>query len=318
MKRNKKDYKPMDLTRLRVKSITQRRSLVEVKDFARLAAPGCGFRQFERSLPNLLAARELRALADEIARAARRGRPVVAAIGAHVIKCGASPLLIDLMKRGVISALATHGAGAVHDYEISLAGTTSEAVAAGLPNGEFGMARETASGIATAAERGAQGAGLGRALGETILRDRNRWARYSLFATAAALKIPATVHVAVGTDVVHMHPQISGAALGEASLVDFKILCAVVGDLDGGVWLNIGSAVILPEVFLKALSAARNLGHRVEDFCSANLDMIQHYRPKTNVLLRPRGKGFAITGHHEIMLPMLRMMVLERMGKARR
>jgi hypothetical protein len=238
---------------------------------------------------------------------------VVAAVGAHVIKCGASPLLIDLMKRGIVNAVATNGAAAVHDYEISLIGRTSEDVAAGLPDGEFGMARETAQGMARAAERGAQGDGLGRALGRMILKDKNRWARHSLFATAAALKIPATVHVAIGTDVVHMHPQISGAALGESSLQDFRILCSVVGDLDGGVWLNIGSAVLLPEVFLKALSAARNLGHKVEDFCSANLDMIQHYRPRQNVLLRPRGKGFAITGHHEIMLPLLRMMVLQRM-----
>jgi len=316
MKRKGKDYGPTDLTRLRTKSIAQRRSLVEVKDFARLAPAGGGFRAFERSLPNLLAARELRGLADAIARAARSGRPVVAAIGAHVIKCGASPILIDLMRRGVITALATHGAGAVHDYEVSLAGKTSEDVAEGLPSGGFGMARETASGLARAAERGAQGEGLGRALGKMILKDKNRWARYSVFATAAKLKIPATVHVAIGTDVAHMHSQISGAALGEASLVDFRILCSVVGDLEGGVWLNIGSAVVMPEVFLKALSVARNLGHRVEDFCSANLDMIQHYRPRQNVLLRPRGKGFAITGHHEIMLPMLRMMVVERMRDA--
>jgi hypothetical protein len=309
-----KQYKPADLTRLRVSPLARRRSLVDAKDFARPVPAGASFRAFARSLPDILAAKDLRTLADEIARAARRGRPVVAAIGAHVIKCGASPLLIDLMRRGVITALAGNGACAVHDYEISLIGRTSEDVAAGLPDGKFGMARETALAVARAAERGARGPGLGRALGEMILEDKNRYARSSLFAMAAALGIPATIHVALGADVVHMHPQISGAALGEASLADFRILCSVVGDLEGGVWLNIGSAVLMPEVFLKALSAARNLGHKVKNFCAANLDMIQHYRPRANVLMRPRGKGFAITGHHEIMLPLLRMMILDRMA----
>ncbi len=314
--RTRKNYKPMDLSALRVYPVAGRRSLVDVKDFGRPARPGASFGAFERSLPNTLAARELRGLADEVAKASRRGRPVVAAFGAHVIKSGVGPVLIDLMKRGVVTALATHGASAVHDYEISLIGRTSEDVAEGLSNGAFGMARETAAALGRAAKRGAQGEGLGRALGEMIREDKNPWARHSVFAAASRLKVPATVHVALGTDIVHMHPQVSGAALGEASLTDFRILCSVVGDLEGGVWLNIGSAVVMPEVFLKALSAARNLGCKVKNFCCANLDMIQHYRPRANVLMRPRGKGYAITGHHEIMLPLLRMMVVERMRHA--
>lgn len=317
MRRTRKDYKPIDLRPLKTCPLAKRHSLVEVANFAKLPQPDASFSAFERSLPDILAARELRALADEIAHSARKQRPVVVAFGAHVIKCGTSPILIDLMKRGVITALATNGAGALHDYEIARIGKTSEDVAARLPDGTFGTADDTASAIARAAERGAQGEGLGRALGRLILEEKNRWTRYSVFANAAALGLPATVHVAVGTDVTHMHPQISGAALGQASLLDFKILCSVVADLEDGVWLNIGSAVILPEVFLKALSVVRNLGHKVQDFCTANLDMIQHYRPRTNVLMRPGGKSFAITGHHEIMLPLLRMMVFSRLNKGK-
>lgn len=237
------------------------------------------------------------------------------ALGAHVIKCGLSPLIIDLVNRRIITAIAMNGAAAIHDYEVSLIGATSEDVAESLKDGSFGMAKETAEAFQAASAHGMKGGrGLGRALGYKIIEEKNAYNDLSLLALGVRRNIPITVHVALGTDTIHMHPNISGKDLGEASHIDFKILASVVSRLEGGVWLNVGSAVIMPEVFLKAISIARNLGHKVENFVTVNMDMIQHYRPQTNVVKRPTRYGYAITGHHEIMLPLLRMGVLSKLG----
>jgi hypothetical protein len=225
-------------------------------------------------------------------------------------------VLADLVRRGVVTAVAMNGAAAIHDYELSLIGQTSEDVAAALNDGSFGMARETAEAFAKAALVGAQGDGLGSALAAMALRNPHR--KLSLLAACAKAGIPVTVHVSVGADIVHMHPQVSGRDLGEATLLDFRVLSSVVAGLDGGVWMNLGSAVMLPEVFLKAVSIARNLGHRITEFTTVNLDMIQHYRPRANVLARPRGKAIAITGHHEILLPLVAAGLIEALPARRR
>jgi hypothetical protein len=210
-----------------------------------------------------------------------------------------------------VTAVAMNGSGAIHDYEMSLIGETSEDVSHSLKDGTFGMAKETAEAIQDAAS--VPESGLGRAIGNKILKDKNKYKQHSILAEAARLNIPATVHVAIGTDIIHMHPCVSGSDMGESSHIDFKILCSVVSELEGGVWLNVGSAVIMPEVFLKAITVARNLGRKVKNFTTVNMDMIQHYRPQTNVVKRPTTHGYSITGHHEIMLPLLRLGILSKL-----
>ncbi len=294
---------PIDLRNLKTYSIAKRRNLVHIKDFGTLAK-GAGAADLINSLPDIYAGRDLRVLIHEIVRAHRSGRTVAAAIGGHVIKVGCGPVLGDLVRRGVISSVAMNGAAAIHDFELSLIGETSEDVAETLQDGSFGMAAETAEAFAQAALVGASGGGLGRAIAEQAAR--NKHAKISLLAACARADVPVTVHLSVGADITHMHPQVSGRDLGESTLVDFRLLCSVVGGLEGGVWMNIGSAVMMPEVFLKAVSVARNLGRTLRTFTTVNLDMIQHYRPRANVLARPRGKALAITGHHEILLPLLR------------
>ncbi len=305
-------YKPVDLSRIRTEPLAQRPSLVRIEQAASRTGPGASASQLVDSLPDLLAARDFRELIDAIAHAHRDGRPVCLALGAHVIKCGLSTLVIDLMERGVITALVTNGACAVHDYELAAVGKTSEDVAARLPDGSFGAAADTAHALNEAALNGAE-KGFGRALGELILAKKLPHAQSSLYAAAAQLGLPATVHVAIGTDVVHMHPVTDASALGRATLTDFRLLVSVVSDLEGGVYLNFGSAVVLPEVFLKALSAARNLGAEVKNFVTADFDMIKHYRPMENVVRRPGGRGLSFTGHHEIMLPLLRQAIIDRL-----
>jgi hypothetical protein len=294
---------PLDGKGLKTYPIARRRNLVTFRDFGTLA-DGKQAANLINSLPAIYAGRDLRILIHDIARACRRKKTVACAIGGHVIKVGGGPLLADLVGRGVVTAVAMNGAAAIHDYEISLIGQTSEDVAESLPDGSFGMARETAEAFSQAAMMGAMGPGLGSALAERAARNRHRKA--SLLAACARHGVPVTVHLSIGADITHMHPQVSGRDLGESSLIDFRILSGVVARLEGGVWMNIGSAVMMPEVFLKAVSVARNLGHRLREFTTANLDMIQHYRPKANVLARPRGKAIALTGHHEILLPLLR------------
>ena len=321
MKKLIKNYKPIDLTGIKTYPIKKRKNLVGIKQFSK-AIEYREFNKFIDSLPNILAGNNLRDVIDAIVKASVKKRQVVMAIGAHVIKCGLSPIIIDLMRRGIVTTIAMNGSAAIHDYEISLIGETSEDVAHSIEDGCFGMARETAEAIQTAASqalpqqrKNPNGIGLGNAAGKKINRDKNKYRQYSILSAAAKLNIPATVHVAIGTDIIHMHPNISCSNLGESSHIDFKILCSVVTQLEGGVWMNVGSAVIMPEVFLKALTVARNLGNKVKNFTTVNMDMIQHYRPQTNVVKRPTTHGYSIMGHHEIMLPLLRLGILSKLHK---
>ncbi|MDR4506389.1 MAG: hypothetical protein MRK01_16580 [Candidatus Scalindua sp.] len=319
MEKHKKEQRPIDLSGIRSSSIKKRKNLVNLKQFAGVTEQK-DFGIFLGSIPKLLAGNYLREVIESIVKAANQGKHVVLAIGAHVIKCGLSPLLIDLMERNIVTAVAMNSAAAIHDYEISLIGETSEDVAHSLEDGSFGMAKETVKAFQRAASRGSlkeEGnigeTGLGRALGNIIIKDRNIHEQFSVLAAAASLNIPLTIHTAIGTDTIYMHPNISSADLGESSHVDFRILCSVVTELEGGVWLNIGSAVIMPEVFLKALTVSRNLGRKVDNFTAVNMDMIQHYRPLTNVVKRPGNKGYSLTGHHEIMIPLLRAGILSKL-----
>jgi hypothetical protein len=299
---------PLDLSRLRRTSIVEASRKVSEEDLARVVPPSAAMLDFIRGLPRVLAGREFAEFLRETAVRHRDGQPLLLMYGGHVVKCGLTPLLIDLMERGYVAALATNGAGAIHDVEMALYGRTSEDVAAGLADGSFGMVRETGDFFADAV-RGQADEGLGEALGRRLQEADPAIAPRSLLATAVRLGRPATVHVAIGTDIVHQHPDLPAAALGEATYRDFRILCTVLSRMErGGVVVNIGSAVVLPEVFLKALSVVRNLGHRVHDLVTANFDMLQHYRPRVNVVDRPTrsgGRGFSFTGHHEILVPLL-------------
>ncbi len=290
--------------------IATRSFKVKTGDFAAKPATSGSFADFWTGLPKILAAESLRKVAAAIHDAKRKGKPVVLAFGAHVLKTGLGPVLIDLVERGFVTALATNGASGIHDFEVAFHGKTSEDVGPVLETGEFGMSRETGEGIFRALRAGRKkGVGYGRALGEAILRGRLPYRDLSLFAAAAKAEVPLTVHVALGTDTLVQHPGMDGALVGEMSIRDFTTIRRVIADLgDGGVWINAGSAVIMPEVFLKALSMARNLGNDVRRFTTVDLDMIRHYRPNENVLKRPvlsGGASYAITGHHEILLPLL-------------
>lgn len=311
---------PLNLSKLRLKSREQRDHKVELAALGRATPPGSPFGQWFDSLPDFLGARQLRDTVAAVVAAHRAGRPVVFAFGGHVIKTGCSPLVIDLIERGVITAVASNGSGPIHDLELAETGATSEEVAETIRDGSFGMVRETCERMNEAARRGADGRGLGRALGELLNAQAAPYKDRSIFAAAARAGIPATAHVAIGTDTVHVHPNLDGAALGAATLADFRTICAVVAGLGagrngqpGGVWLNVGSAVVLPEVFLKAVSVARNLGHDLDAMHTANFDMLPHYRPTQNVLTRPvrPGHGHALIGHHELLLPLLRQAVIE-------
>jgi len=311
MKRRRPGPRPFDLSRVRTASIRGRRSLVSVEGFGRPLGPGAKAGDLLDALPRFLGAEHLRALASAVAASRRRGRGVVLAMGGHVVKTGCSPYVVDLMERGLVTGAALAGSTAIHDYEIALAGETSEDVAEGLQEGEYGMAEETGSAFAAAAaDAAARGVGLGRALGDRILRGRHPHRRHSILAAAARLGLPATVHVAVGTDIVHMHPRCDGAALGEATFTDFRIACTVVSGLSGGVWINLGSAVVLPEVFLKAITVARNAGRPVKGLTTGSFDMLRMYRPETNVVRRPAHRGYALLGQHEVLIPIFHAMVL--------
>jgi len=307
-----KDYKPADLRKIGTHGITRRKTKVSLDHLASLPEPEATFDEFLASLPDILAASRLRRLIKAIVAARKKDRPVVFAMGGHVVKCGLGPVVVDLMRRGFVTAVAMHGATAIHDYEISLVGQTSEDVAATLKDGSFGMARDTPEAFARAAKSAAKRkTGLGHALGRLILSEKNECSWHSILAAAAELKLPAPVMLALGTDILSMHSNFEPGKLAEASHQDFRRLVSIVADLEGGVWINVGSAVILPEVFLKALSAARNLTRGLpKKFTTANFDMNQHYRPNTNVVGRPTKSGYSITGHHEIMLPLLRMGIL--------
>ncbi len=309
---------PINLSRIKTYPIAKRHSKVRKGDFARLPRKGSSFSHFFRSLPNILKANDIRAVVDSILAARKRRKPILFMVGAHVIKCGLSPVLIDLMERKVITAIALNGAGMIHDFEVAFVGKTSEDVATTIEDGSFGMAKEPALFINQAISDGAEDSkGIGRALGERVWRGGFPNKRLSILAMGYRLRIPVTVHIAIGTDTIHQHPSCDGAAMGRGTLIDFKKLASVVAKLgNGGVVINIGSAVILPEVFLKALTVARNLGHKVKDFTCANFDMIHHYRPHQNVVTRPLslgGRGYSIIGHHEIMIPLLRQAIIEKL-----
>lgn len=298
--------RPLDLTGLRTYDLASRPSKVAVADLGKPASPATPIGDWLDSLPQQLAANELRRLRDHIVRAHRDGRGIAVAIGGHVIKTGCAPYLIDLIQRGIITAVAMNGSAAIHDFELAFAGKTSEDVGAQLHSGNFGMARETAEAFAIAARRGAERErGLGTALGEYIGELGCPHADASLVLACRRSGIPCTIHVALGTDIVHMHPQVSGADLGAASMLDFRILCSVVSTLAHGVWLNLGSAVVMPEVFLKVVSVVRNLGHDLDGLVTANLDKESKYRTGMNVLRRPGSEGIEIIGHHELLIPLL-------------
>ncbi len=310
---------PIDLSRLRTVPLAERVSKVLLDQFARPADPAMRPTQWLATLPQLLAGADLRELVEALVTARARGKPVIVAMGAHVVKCGLTPVLLDLMDRGVVTSVATNGATVVHDVEVALAGRTSEDVARALSEGTFGMAEETHQFANGAIRAGvAAGQGLGESVGRALLAAGAPHADASLFAGAARRGVPVSVHVAIGTDVLHMHPTADGAATGEGSLRDFRRLTAEMAKLGGGgVLLNVGSAVILPEVILKALGTLRNLGYDLAGFFSADLDFVRHYRGMRQVVERVRelgGRGLALTGHHEIMLPLIALLVVDRLA----
>lgn len=296
---------------LRIRPLAERRNLVKKENFAKVLPPVAGFHRWFEALPEIYGSKALKQVVDRVITARQQGREVGVALGAHVLKVGLSPLLIDLMRRGLITHVATNGASAIHDWETAYQGATSEDVAANLPDGSFGFWRETFTGLNGASQRAAaRNEGLGEAIGKQILADDLPHRHLSVFAEAARLSIPATVHVAFGCDITHMDPELDAAALGAATMRDFWILADSVGRLGQGVWLNIGSAVIMPEVFLKAVSIARNRGQLGDDFLTANFDMLQQYRAVTNVVQRPPREGKSILAMHEIVLPLLHQALL--------
>lgn len=308
-------FAPLAFDRISTYPLASRPSKVTTADFALPLRDDSSVKDFLAGLPNILAARELKELAERIREAHRLERAIIIGLGGHVIKTGLAPVLIDLMTRGYVTALAMNRAAMIHDFEIALAGQTSEDVDATLGSGQFGMAEETGRIVNEAIRAGARdGIGMGEALGRQLDQMSAAHAAASLLCSAYAARIPVTVHVAIGTDIVDIHPSADGASVGQTSYHDFRLLCAVVRELDGGgVYLNLGSAVLLPEVFLKTVTVVRNLGHRLEDFTTANFDFLQQYRPLTNVVRRPvagSGRGFAFTGHHEIMIPLLAAAIL--------
>jgi hypothetical protein len=301
---------PVDLNRVRTIPLGTRSHKVSLNWFAEPPAPGRTVAEFLRGLPTILAGNDLRQIIEAVVTARRNGRPVILGMGAHVVKCGLNRVLIDLLRRRVITAVALNGAGAVHDFELALVGETSEDVQAGLRHGTFGMVRETGELMNAAISRVLEepDRGMGSLLGEFLVRRAAPHRDFSLLATAFELDVPLTVHVAVGTDTIHMHPSANGAALGQASFTDFRLFAACVAELSGGVYLNAGSAVLLPEVFLKAFTVAQNLGAELHDFVTVNVDMNVHYRTGENVVRRPPtvgGKGYNLVGRHEILIPLL-------------
>jgi len=312
-------FKPMDLEGLKTYSLAERKSKVSASDFASPWEAGGSFREFLERLPRILAGEDVREVISSIANARREQKTVLMAMGAHVIKVGLNPVVIDLMHRGIITGIAMNGAGIIHDLEVAITGQTSEDVSAALGDGSFGMAKETGNYLNEAIRLTRdRSLGLGEAVGRKIIDEDFSLKGNSILATGVELGIPVTVHVAIGTDIIHMHPEFDAEAAGGATHRDFRIFSTMVSTLEKGVYLNVGSAVILPEVFLKALSVVRNLGHPVHRFTAVNLDFIRHYRPMTNVVHRPTtegGKGLRLVGHHELLLPIIAAGVIEELGQ---
>jgi hypothetical protein len=304
------DLEPIDLSEISTYELASRPSKVTVDDFARPAAEDDALRGFLDKLPDILAVKSMRELASRVRRARDRGKPIIWGIGGHVIKTGLAPILIDLMDRGFVTALAGNGSVLVHDSEIARVGFTSEDVDATLGTGDFGAAKETGQLLNDAAKAAVErGIGLGEAMSVALSALGPPHADKSLLCQACARKLPLTAHLTIGADIGHFHPGADGAALGAASHTDFRLICSLVQKMSGGgVYINYGSAVVMPEIFLKAVTVVRNLGHDLNDITTANFDFIQHYRPLTNVVRRPTangaGKGFSITGHHELTMPL--------------
>jgi hypothetical protein len=316
---SKYEKAPLDFSALKTVSLTERGGKVKAADFALPYEKGAGLSGWLDSLPRILAGDSFRAVVEALLSARQSRRAILWGMGGHVIKCGLAPVLIDLMRRGYATGFAMNGSAAIHDFEIALAGHTSEDVEAVLPDGRFGAAEETGREMNRAISGGAaEGLGMGESLGRWLdLIAPAKYAASSLLLAAYRNATPVTVHVAIGTDTPHTHPAADPAAIGEGTHRDFRLFAAQVADLnDGGIYLNIGSAVVMPEVFLKAISAVRNLGHPLAGFTTANFDFLQHYRPRVNVVERPHaqsgGKGYAITGHHELMIPLLAAALIER------
>jgi len=315
------DLEPIDLGDIETYELATRPSKVTVGDFAEAPTEADTLNAFLEKLPNVLAVQSMREIAERIRRSKELGKPIIWGIGGHVIKTGLAPVMIDLMRRGFVTAIAANGSVLVHDTEIALAGFTSEDVDATLGSGDFGAARETGEILNNAAKNAqADGMGLGEAMGRQVSGMSPKNADVSLICQAYLNKVPFTAHLSIGADIGHFHPTADGAALGGASHTDFRLLCSIVKEMNGGgVYLNFGSAVVLPEVFLKAVTVVRNLGGELNDITTANFDFIQHYRPMTNVVKRPTangaGKGFSVTGHHELTLPLLAAMIIAPTGK---
>jgi len=306
--------KNIDLSKIRTYSLKNRESKVRINDFSRPHKKGAGFRDFFASLPDILASKHLKDVVAAVVQARKDGRPVMLGMGAHSIKVGLNPVIIDLMERGIITSLSLNGAGIIHDFELAFVGQTSEDVDKEILSGAFGMAEETGSMLNQAIRSAAKDEGIGAAVGRMVQEGDFPYKDKSLLAAGRRLDVPVTVHVAIGTDIIHMHPSFDGKATGEAAHRDFLTFCSLVSELEGGVYINLGSAVLLPEIFLKAVTLVRNIGHPLRHFTTVNMDFVQHYRPNTNVVRRPTqdgGRGFALTGHHEIMLPLLAAAIIE-------
>ena len=310
-----KPITPISLDQVNSYPLKERESKVNIDDFANPWKPGGSLERWLEWLPGILAAKDLLEIRDCMVKIVSSEKTILLAMGAHGIKVGLNPVIINLMERGILKGIAMNGACIIHDAELAMAGSTSEDVAASLGRGQFGMAEETGRFLNDAITDGAKrGLGLGESVGAMLVREDFPFNRYSLLARARELEIPVTVHVGIGTDIIHFHPNADGAAIGKASHLDFRIFSSLVTTLEGGMLINLGSAVILPEVFLKALSLVRNLGYRITDLTTVNMDFIQHYRPMTNVVRRPTldgGKGYSLVGHHELMFPLLAAAVIE-------
>jgi hypothetical protein len=316
-------YRPLDLSAVTTRSIEQRAHQVQIDHFAAPPHAGETFSKFVEGLPRILKGNELHEVVDALAMAVRERKPIILGLGAHVVKCGLSPVIIDLIQRDIVSAVALNGGGAIHDVELALWGATSEDVEAGLRNGRYGMVAETGSAMQEAVDQVAalpeeESWGLGWALGRWLHQVGARYGRFSILQAAFEAGIPATVHVAIGTDTVHMLPGVDAGSMGSLSHRDFRLLASVIAELqDGGAYLNIGSAVVLPEVFLKCVTLCRNLGYPIGGFTTVDVDMVGHYRPATNVVARHRvlgARGYAFTGHHELMVPLLAFALLDRLA----
>jgi hypothetical protein len=307
--------KKIDISNIKTYSLKSRESKVRISDFAKPYQQNGTFKEFFSSLPNILASKNLKEVVAAVVQARKDQRPVMLGMGAHAIKVGLNPVIIDLMERGIITSLSLNGAGIIHDFELAFIGQTSEDVDKELLSGAFGMAEETGSMLNHAIKSAADNEGIGAAVGRMIQATGFPYKDKSLLAAGFRLGVPVTVHVAIGTDIIHMHPSFDGKTTGAAAQNDFIAFCSLVSELEGGAYINLGSAVLLPEIFLKAVTLCRNLGKPLQHFTTVNMDFVQHYRPNTNVVRRPTqggGRGYAITGHHEIMFPLLAAAIIEQ------